>query len=148
MATDINFLKGKILGEKIALAELRESEEYRALDRVINDAKKRQVEMLASVLDSSSEYEEKRLAMLDWFRSSGSESYANIKAKYRVKNRVNPRRVLEVLGGDWGTFEELIEITQSRLKDFGDAQPDLKKDLKDCIEQSSKELVDIEVVFD
>jgi len=54
--------------------------------------------------------------------------------------------VLEVIGGDFGIFQELATISQVKLKDFAKTQVGLQKPLMNCIEIVSKQIKDIELI--
>jgi len=145
IAIDISVLKQKMYEENMNRMELEDSEEYQALERVITSAKKEQIQMMKELPDSSSDYENAKQNMLEWFRESGQSKYANLEAKYKFKYKVHNMEVLDVLGGDMGMFQELIEISQKSLKEFAKDNPDLKRPLLNCVKEQSRQLSDLKI---
>jgi len=74
---------------------------------------------------------------------SGKNDDGFFKLKKTQKKKVNPDKVLEVLGGDFGMFSEVINISQKTLKDYGKATG-IK--FKDCVEVISEEVVGVKVI--
>lgn len=126
--------------EKIKLSDL-----YRQTEEQIATLQRQLTEMTAVVPDSSLELEDAKAALQEAMLESNLDAYGDAKISYREKNRVNVPRVLEVIGGDIGTFLEMTRVTQKTLSEYAKLMPDLKKDLMACVELESRDVVGITI---
>jgi hypothetical protein len=138
-------LREAVTREGMERMTIETSPECLAIDHQINDLLERKQAMLATVPNSSSALEEAKRGLMDAMLSQGIDAYGNAKVSYREKNRVNVGRVLEVVGGDIGTFLEMTKVTQKTLADYAKLMPDLKKDLMACVELESREVTGLTI---
>lgn len=74
------------------------------------------------------------------------ETYEGVQPKYKEKKEVNQTMLLEALGGDFGIYQELSSVTQKALKDFTKKEKRLSKVLNNCIQVTSRTIVDYELI--
>lgn len=148
---ELTALAMKLRTERAERWKVEGTEEYIGLQNGIalhqvhieaNQAK--QKELLSSVPDSTQEYEDAKREFMEEMRSKGIEEIDNVVAKFKVKNEVNTRRVMEGLGGDLDSFYLLAKIQQVTLKEFCKSNPDYKS-LMGCIEEIDREMTDITI---
>lgn len=123
-----------------------QSEEYRNLQLSIENAQALQKSMLSNVPDSSVEYATLKRQVIAEFQSKGIEKHGNVVAQFKERKEVNTRRVLDVLAGDVGLFMELATVQQTKLKDFAKSNPNIKKELTECIEVVAREITDLSIL--
>jgi len=138
-------LSDQMFTEGSAIEKVRNSKEYQELANEIQDLLDKQHAMLPDKV-ASLEYAELKLEMIKEMKVSNKYDYEGIIAKFTEKKEVNQNKVLEVIGGDFGIFQELATISQVKLKDFAKTQVGLQKPLMNCIEIVSKQIKDIELI--
>jgi uncharacterized protein YjgD (DUF1641 family) len=135
--------------EKHERLKLEETPEYIEKQSQIESSQKylegllqEQKDLLKDVPDSTEEYEAVYRMVLGEMKEKGLSTLENITAKFRTKNEVNTRKVMEVLEGDMDNFFLLATIKQKDLKEFS---KDTDYNMSGCVEEISKELVDISI---
>ncbi len=149
LATQLTDLKLRLMQESHERLKLEETEEYTELQKEISSLQssideklESQREILSQVPDSTEEYEAVYRMVLGEMKEKGLSVLENITAKFRTKNEVNTRKVMEVLEGDMDNFFLLATIKQKDLKEFA---KDTDYNMSGCVEEISKELVDISI---
>lgn len=107
---------------------------------------KQELKQLQTESAESQQFSALKQHALDYFISNSIDSYGSLVGKFRSKKFVNTIAVKRFIQ-DEDNFIELCEISQKRL---GEAikdpkYKDIASDLKKCIQEGEKTLIDIEV---
>lgn len=141
-------IEGEMLQENIERQNIKETEDYKALQRVIESASKEQEEMLSSVNDSSNDLYGVKQDIVKYFKDKDLESYGNCFGKFKTKKSVNSEKLLNVIGGDIDTFVVISDVSQKKLKEYAKDNKDIKSAILGCIEVDSKELIDVTIKYE
>jgi len=134
-------LKAAAFEELQKVNDVRASEEYEQIGVEMERLAQQRLEMLPEQTKQV-EYNDLKDLILEEMRKTGQYDYTGITAKFKTKKKVNASKVMEAIGGDFGIYQDLSEITQKTLKDFAATQPGMKKALMSCVEEISRELTD------
>ncbi len=137
-------LKKKLDLEGAERARVKYGEQYVALSKQIEALMEEQDELLAPLPNSQPEYEALAREVMDIMDAEKVYTCGNVSAKFKEKNEVNTSKVLSVIGGDMDLFVQMANITQTKLKDFAKSSG-LKKELMDCVEVVSRDIVSLEI---
>lgn len=126
-------------------AKVIASPEYQSLAQRIEACMLQQNSMLSGAPDSRLEYEALRKRVIEEMNKEGIFAVGNVAAKWKEKSEVNKERVMTTIGGDIDQYFTLSHVTQVKLKEFAKENPEMKKELLNCIEVVSREVVDLEI---
>ncbi len=138
-------LKNEAFIENLEIGKIKSSDEYVALSEQIKELADKQSIMIPEA-SKAFEYEALKREIMDEMNSTRDYSVEGLVAKFTEKKEVNQSKLIEVLDGDFGLFQELASVTQKNIKDFAKTQPGLKKPLLNCIEVVSRTLKDVEII--
>lgn len=144
----LNHLKKVITKENAEREMIRSGDEYLDLAKQAREIGEKQNALLESVECHDSEFDDLKFEVINYFKSENIEQMENITAKFKKKNEVSVNKVLEVLGGDVGLLLEMTGISQKELKAFAalESNKPIKKELMDCVEETKKEIVDLDIL--
>lgn len=125
-------------------AEIMASTQYQDLQSSIEQLQSIQQEMLATVPDSTEEYEADKQAVIEQMLKDGTQELEGFTVKIRKKNKVNTYRVLQELEGDIDNLMLIASVSQSALTKFIKENKQYK-DLKYCIEPDGFTITDITI---
>jgi len=140
-------LDAEILKEHSQRKEIIESEEFKALGRIIASAMEEQQGLLETVPNSTSELIEVKQKITNIFREKEIEEFDNCFAKFETKKSVNSTKLLDVIGGDIDLFATLSQVSQKSLKEYAKDNKDIKKAILGCIQIDERKLVDITIKY-
>ena len=138
-------LKNEADSENLTINRIKSSDEYVALGAQIKELADQQSAMIPRE-EKAFEYSELKKEILDYMIKNREYDIEGLMAKFTEKKEVNQSKLIEVLGGDFGLFQELANVTQKNIKDFAKTQTGLKKPLLGCIEVVSRTLKDVEII--
>lgn len=131
-------LDSRVLEDDFLFLSQKEIELKHKLEKI--SAKKE--ELIKPYLDDKNKTE---LDLIKILKEKGLKTYKNIQFSTRLTKKVNPIKVLNVLGGDIDNFMLMVTITQieleKQMKD--DAFASFKKELKNCIEVIDEKIIGI-----
>ena len=145
LCTSLAALKTRLEAETAERAKVMSSDEYTAIGEQIVELMRKQDALLAPLPDSRLEYDELRKQVIEEMNKEGIFAVGNVAAKWKEKSEVNKERVMTTIGGDIDQYFTLSHVTQVKLKEFAKENPELKKELLNCIEVVSREVIDLEV---
>ena len=140
-------LDAEILKEHSQRKEIIESEEFKALGRIIASAMEEQQGLLETVPNSTSELIEVKQKITNIFREKEIEEFDNCFAKFETKKSVNSTKLLDVIGGDIDLFATLSQVSQKALKEYAKDNKDIKKAILGCIQIDERKLVDVTIKY-
>jgi len=138
-------LSDQMFSEQSAVSKVKNSPEYEQIGNQIQTLLDKQSALLPEE-SSSSEYASLKMEIVNQMKAESNYDLEGVIPKFTEKKEVNQNKVMEVIGGDFGLYQELSTITQKTLKDFATTQAGLKKPLMNCIEVVSRELKDISLI--
>ena len=147
MKNKINHLRelaNKVFSEQTELMRIRQSLDYSNIEGEIRILRDKQESMLPEQT-ASAEYSELKREIMNQMNLDRDYVVDGVTPKFTEKKAVNQNKVMDVIGGDFGLYQELSTITQKTLKDFAKTQSGMKKPLMNCIEVVSRELSDITI---
>lgn len=150
---DINLILSDFRQSSIAIAkeapmraEVMNAQEYMVLERIIEDAQKKQKLMLDTLPDTREEYEMDKKELIDYMQENKEFTIAEFKAKTRVTREVNVYETLQGLGGDIDALMIVSSIKIGALEKFIKENPGYRKDLRGCIVEKDVTVTDIGLI--
>lgn len=140
-------LEAQILQENLLRTEIKETSEYKSISEQIEQLSETQIEMLSEVPDSSVYLSETKQDIVAYFKEKQIEQYDNCFAKFKTKKSVNCEKLLTVIGGDIDAFVVISDISQKKLKTYAKDNKDIKRELLGCIQEDSREMVDVTIKY-
>jgi len=129
--------------EEAARKKIEQSQEFKDLQKKIDDLVKDRDYLLSKIPDSSEEFEMDKSSLLNYMNEKGIKHLDGFEIKNRISKSVNTVKVLSALDGDLDQFFTIANVTQKALTEYGKLHPDIKKPLKDAIEIDKVTIVDI-----
>lgn len=118
------------------------SDEYRQLELEHQQIADKKAQLLQGIPDSSEELALCEKALKEEMMKNGVFEAEGVEVKTRTNKKVNTRRLLEELGGDWDSFSLLVIATQKSVNEFAKANPQWKN-IKKSIEETGKSIASI-----
>lgn len=143
LCSQLSALKQAIVLENAEREERKAMGDYQALSKRIEEAMLEQDRMLTLIPDSRAAYDALHAQVLDMMEEQKVYAVGDVRGKFRESKEVNANKVLKAIGGDWDLYLTLSNVTQTALKAFAAENPELKKELNDCIEVTDRKLVDL-----
>jgi len=147
MVSELVKLKVKAAEEQAVASAARFSPEFVAIEEEIRILMEKKAEMIpASPL--SLKVSELVAEIDNEIKETGISEVAGLKLKYKVKKAVNTQMVMEAIGGDFGLYQELSDISQVKIKSFAKTlDKPQAKELMDCIEVQSETYSGFEIAL-
>lgn len=140
-------LKVKAAEEQATANAVKLSPEFIAIEKEINGLMEKKAGMIPDV-PSSLMVSELSAEIDEEIRETGIGEVAGLKLKYKVKKAVNTQRVMEAIGGDFGLYQELSDISQVKIKSFAKTlDKPQAKELMNCIEVRSETYSGFEIAL-
>ena len=131
-------LKVKAAEEQSAAEAVKNSPEFLAIEEEIKALMEKKTSMIPTS-PTSLKVSELTAEIDNEIKETGVGEVAGLKLKYKVKKAVNTQRVMEAIGGDFGVYQELSDISQVKIKEFAKTlDAPQKKELMSCIEVQSE----------
>lgn len=124
-------------------AEVQQSEEFTSLQEQIDALAEQQQKLLASVPDSSEEYDADKQELIAYMQENGVRECAEFKAKGRTIRSVDTKAVLEAMQGDIDNLMLVSSVKLKDLEDFAKANPEYTRDLRSCIIEEGFKISDV-----
>jgi hypothetical protein len=124
---------------------ISQTEEYQALQRIIENVQQEQQAMLSSVPDSREEHDMDKQELIRYMLENKLTQVEEFKAKTRAKRSVDTMAVLRALEGDMDSLMLVSSIKQKDLETFIRDNPLYRKDLRACIVDEGYTITDIVV---
>jgi hypothetical protein len=135
--------RSEVQSEEKRREAIKQTDEYAALQRIIESAQAEQAALLAPVPESSEEFQLHKQALFAEIEREGMTDIPGFTMKTRKKRSVDVRSVLEAMQGDIDNLMVVSSVKMKDLEEFAKANPEYKRDLRKCIVEEGFSVVDL-----